>query len=549
MHLQLHIVLMMPILALALESPIMKGELVFSKWPKSPMIPLKAMMIKVRGPAKLPSQIILTKIQSRPSRPIQKIILPSYTQLMKPSSYGLRPPYPGYTHMKPIMFHTSPPGPNSGEYVYEDPFQPPTTIMSQAGGPIHTVPAPNLAPLGALTPVVPIQSNHIYETPTPTMSPYYAPPRPVSVKPYQVTEEPTNDLTLRNPYSGKQTYYAPDPDPRLPVAKIPIETNRYSQPTNGKTLPRDVAAYTHLPKHSEHTNPSAATQHILQYVKLGTRPIFPYMQKHVAEQMTMLHGMPDSVYNPTYLVTQSNNLLQQHQQHLFRPDPGFLSTYQQQQQRPQTHITQNTVPESYQNAASPGQIYAAQHDQLQHQHDQYHEHQYQTQHDSYQPQHNQYQHDQFQPQQNHLTTQDDTAAAYKQLLDQATQYYQSGSYLNFQRSPSSTRAPYVAESSPTPSFFYSPDLAAKHQEENARILQQANEELITKGYSTFHDEPEASFTHQQPVIKESIDTDKTMRIYVPDDEFTTESQQVSFQYRSDDTSATKDTKTDAARET
>lgn len=165
------------------------------------------------------------------------------------------------------------------------------------------------------------------------------------VKPYQVTEEPTNDLTLHDPQSGKQTYYAPDPDPRLPVAKVPIETSHFGQPSNGKPLPPDVA-YTHASKYPEHSSsPSAATQHILQYVKLGTRPIFPHMQKQVAQQMSMLHGMPDSVYNPTYLVTQSNNLLQQHQQHLFRPDPAYVAEYQHQLRHPQSHLTQNTVPE------------------------------------------------------------------------------------------------------------------------------------------------------------------------------------------------------------
>lgn len=34
--------------------------------------------------------------------------------------------------------------------------------------------------------------------------------------------------------------------------------------------------------------------------------------------------MPMAAYNPTYLVTQSNHLLNQHKQHLFKPDPLFM---------------------------------------------------------------------------------------------------------------------------------------------------------------------------------------------------------------------------------
>ncbi|XP_059612493.1 segmentation polarity homeobox protein engrailed [Phlebotomus argentipes] len=467
------------------------------------------------------------------SRPVQKIILPSYTQLLKPSPYTLRPSYATYSHLKPVVFQSSPPGPNTGEYIYENPYPPANVYMSQPApsGPIHTIPAPNLSPVGPLAPISPIHSNHIYEAPTPTITPYYSPPRPVSVKPYQVTEEPTNDLTLHDPLSGKQTYFAPDPDPRLPVAKVPLETTRFGQPSNGK--PHDYSYPHHHPasRRPHHSNPSAATQHILQYVKLGTRPIFPRMQKQVVQQMSMLHGMPDSVYNPTYLVTQSNNLLQQHQQHLFRPEPAYVSAYQQQHAHPQTHLTTHDT-ETYESAASPGQIYAAQHDQLHHQQDALH-----------------HQHDQYQHQDSQNLLQQDESAAYKQLLDQATQYFQSGAYLNYPHSVSSTRAPYVAESAPTPAFYYAPDLAAKHQEENARILEQANAELMEKGYSAFHDEPEASFSHQSPIISESANSDKKMRIYVPDDEFTTDTEKVKLQNRSDDTTTKDADQSEKAQET
>lgn len=43
----------------------------------------------------------------------------------------------------------------------------------------------------------------------------------------------------------------------------------------------------------------------------------------------MMQAAPMSAYNPTYLVTQSNNLLSQHRERLFKPAPAFLGTLNQ----------------------------------------------------------------------------------------------------------------------------------------------------------------------------------------------------------------------------
>lgn len=53
----------------------------------------------------------------------------------------------------------------------------------------------------------------------------------------------------------------------------------------------------------------------------------PQLQQHILQQQSMLQGMP--VYNPTYLVTQSNNLLKQHHEQLFKPAPAFLGSLNQ----------------------------------------------------------------------------------------------------------------------------------------------------------------------------------------------------------------------------
>lgn len=55
----------------------------------------------------------------------------------------------------------------------------------------------------------------------------------------------------------------------------------------------------------------------------------PQLQQHLLQQQSMLQNMPISVYNPTYLVTQSNNLLKQHREQLFKPAPAYLGTLNQ----------------------------------------------------------------------------------------------------------------------------------------------------------------------------------------------------------------------------
>lgn len=84
-----------------------------------------------------------------------------------------------------------------------------------------------------------------------------------------------------------------------------------------------------------------------------------YLQKQTVQGMT-------SVYNPTYLVTQSNQLFDQHQQHknLFKPASDFLTNFH--------NGNENSISSSYQyqsnddnvigSAASSGQIYAASND-------------------------------------------------------------------------------------------------------------------------------------------------------------------------------------------
>ncbi|KAJ9582242.1 hypothetical protein L9F63_003371, partial [Diploptera punctata] len=90
-------------------------------------------------------------------------------------------------------------------------------------GPIHTIPAPNLAPnsntnihyeLGISKPQshtqVTIQQSHGYEV-----------------------REPSNDQ-VGHTHGGVATYFAPDPDPSLPAHKVPATTDPHSLPSNAK---------------------------------------------------------------------------------------------------------------------------------------------------------------------------------------------------------------------------------------------------------------------------------------------------------------------------
>ncbi|XP_055586425.1 uncharacterized protein LOC129739069 [Uranotaenia lowii] len=196
---------------------------------------------------------------------------------------------------------------------------------------------------------------------------------------YQVTEQ-YNDITLKDPLSGKKTYFAPDPDPRLPSKALVPTTDPLSEPSIGKYPPTDLLIQAQT-QSQNHYLPQPNSASILQKpyydivksqapqanyaVPLASQP---QLQQHILQQTSMLQGMPLSLYNPTYLVTQSNNLFNNHQQqlqsNLFKPENNFFGSLQNSQP-----IVGNTGYESYmfknsEPAASPGQILAATQDQL-----------------------------------------------------------------------------------------------------------------------------------------------------------------------------------------
>ncbi|XP_011205222.2 putative uncharacterized protein DDB_G0271606 isoform X2 [Bactrocera dorsalis] len=136
---------------------------------------------------------------------------------------------------------------------------------------------------------------------------------------YQVTEEHTNDQTIRDPLSGSQKLFAPDPDPSLPVAQLRPATEPFNQPSNGKPLPVDVQ--------SNFLVPAQPLVQIIGAQEVATPEIYPIQFTQQAQLQPVVGANVAAVhtaYDPTYLVTQSNQLYTQHQQQLFQPSASVL---------------------------------------------------------------------------------------------------------------------------------------------------------------------------------------------------------------------------------
>lgn len=145
-----------------------------------------------------------------------------------------------------------------------------------------------------------------------------------------MTEQLT-DASIRDVLSGKQKLYAPDPDQSISTYKIAqaVETMNHQNSIANKPLPIQISF---VPAQSAVASPLIQLSNSVPQQQLPdtySLPIGnqPQLQQHILQQQSMLQGMP--VYNPTYLVTQSNNLLKQHHEQLFKPAPAFLGSLNQ----------------------------------------------------------------------------------------------------------------------------------------------------------------------------------------------------------------------------
>ncbi|KAH8383664.1 hypothetical protein KR009_009955, partial [Drosophila setifemur] len=183
--------------------------------------------------------------------------------------------------------------------------------------PIYTVQAPNL---GVHHNHLDLEEGHLdtaYLPPQHTHPSQVARPQTYLPPNYSVHEDETNDQTIRDPISGSQKLFAPDPDPSLPTTKIRPATESFNKPSNNKPLPSDVQS-NHLPAQPlvQIVGAQAAAQtapeiYPIQYAQQGAQ-----LQPFLAAAIPAAH-IP--IYNPTYLVTQSNQLYSQHKQQLFKP--------------------------------------------------------------------------------------------------------------------------------------------------------------------------------------------------------------------------------------
>uniref|UniRef100_A0A1A9WC33 DUF4794 domain-containing protein n=1 Tax=Glossina brevipalpis TaxID=37001 RepID=A0A1A9WC33_9MUSC len=227
---------------------------------------------------------------------------------------------PATSYDVPFKYET----PNKEIYSTKDiqtlPLESHPTFISDHFVPIHTIPAPNLA----------IQDNHIPQVDeiTSTQPLLEAQITHQNQNAYQVVEDNTNDKTIVDSLTGSQKLYAPDPDPSLPVTHIEPATEPFNRPSISKPLPVDVQS-NHLP----------VAQPLVQILAIDSAKqfipnVYPlqYVQQHQQQQQQQnqlqgslqstvapVHAVPVPIYNPTYLVTQSNHLYNQHRQQLFKP--------------------------------------------------------------------------------------------------------------------------------------------------------------------------------------------------------------------------------------
>lgn len=163
---------------------------------------------------------------------------------------------------------------------------------------------------------------------------------------YQVTEE-TNDHTINDLISGTKKFYAPDPDPSLPAIKVKPATDPFSQPSNSNMQTYNL--FGTLPSSSALIQSPTTS---IQFDSSNSQ-----LQRNFLQQQSIVQGMPLSVYNPTYLVTQSNQLLDQHKRHLFQPEIDSSK-------EKSSFLAEASNLSPMHSVASPGQIMTAAKDKI-----------------------------------------------------------------------------------------------------------------------------------------------------------------------------------------
>ncbi|XP_031616717.1 uncharacterized protein LOC116336745 [Contarinia nasturtii] len=340
-----------------------KSPLVFSKWPPYPNSKSSALRHQIfqhlRTTGRIPQNMIVKRYPT------------SMSYMMRPMKYAQlkKVPLPQASYYRPTIstppryrFQSSPAAPQPGEYIFENPFnnvgyQPNKKKISLTDdtkyNPIHTVPAPNLHKnLAYSTQTEYIHEpvdNQIFEQKDPQFNQITF--RPLTVPQYQVTEQ-INDHTIRvDPFSKQTKIYVSDSAQSIPTYKIAQSFDSFNQPSAvaSRPLPFEIsfipAQPQPQPQSQQQSQPQISSAPVASpliqmanqvppqqqlpdtyAIPIGNQP---QLQQHLLQQQSMIQNVPLSVYNPTYLVTQSNNLLKQHREQLFKPSPSHLETLNQ----------------------------------------------------------------------------------------------------------------------------------------------------------------------------------------------------------------------------
>ncbi|XP_065722476.2 protein split ends isoform X2 [Drosophila suzukii] len=192
------------------------------------------------------------------------------------------------------------------QHQYQHLRGPPRPIKMGGPSPVY------LKPSGALRKPLKIKLNNVKPKAKPTFG-----------KPFKYE---TPSAVSYSELQNLPKLFAPDPDPSLPTTKIRPATESFNTPSNNKPLPADVQS-NHLPA-------QPLVQIVGAQAAAQTAPeIYPiqYAQPAVQSQ-SFIAAIPAAhipIYNPTYLVTQSNQLYSAHKQQLFKPsaEPVVESGY------------------------------------------------------------------------------------------------------------------------------------------------------------------------------------------------------------------------------
>lgn len=361
---------------------------------------------------------------------------------------------------------------------------------------------------------------------------------------YQVTEQ-ISDHTIRvDPFTGKPKMYGPDSAHSIPTYKIAPTFDSFSQ-SNGvasRPMPIEISFIPQQQPHAQPQQPQAQAQ-----VQASSAPVAapliqlanqipqqqlpdtyalpignqPQLQQHLLQQQSMLQSMPVSVYNPTYLVTQSNNLLKQHREQLFKPAPSYLDSLS----RAPVNLTPDNIQplQDVNSVASVGQLIESQ----------------QNQHKEAQHSQSQQAHSNAIPLRPHFTAslspQTDNTPSYQRYV--AERPSSSGivvhqpvlteselnSLLNIGHQEANDHSQFVA------STFYQqqpdPQIEIENrqrQQFNDLKIAKANEELQEQYNSaevTSNSQKKTAHQQHQEKLAEQFSGKTTLRIYVPDEDY------------------------------